>query len=250
MSPTTAPTRTFAVAEPAYLTLADALERDIATLEPGARVASEHELVETHGVSRLTARAALQEVERRFLVRRVRGSGTFVARRIDYPIGAGMPPSASEMVRRAGGVPSSTLVSIRTRRPGPDVREALDLDTDERIVAITRAGRVDDLPASYGTSHLPLDLVDGIADHLGDDVSIYRTLSEHFDLAPVRQWARAEQVVVPADVAPHLGLEGRPLVWRLESCNVDRRLGRPVELSSTWLRADVYRVSFELGKAD
>lgn len=247
---TLAPARSSAVDEPAYQALADSLERQIARMAPGERVASEHELVEAHGVSRLTARAALQELEHRLLVRRVRGSGTFVARRIDYPIGADMPPSASEMVRRTGAVPSSSIVSVRTRKPNADVRDALDLDPDERIVAVTRAGRVDGLPASYGTTHLPLDLVDGIADHLGDDISIYATLSGRFGLAPVRQWARAELVVVPVDVAPHLGIEGRPLVWRLDSCNVDRSLGRPVELSRSWLRADVYRVILDLGRAD
>lgn len=236
--------------DPAYLALAEELEAEIASLEPGARVASEHELVERHAVSRLTARAALQELEGRLLVRRVRGSGTFVARRIDYPIGSDMPPSASEMIRRAGAEPSSELVSVRTRKPSAQVRNALDLDADEKVVAVTRAGQVDSLPAWFGTTHLPQELVAGIAGHLGDDTSIYTVLRDHFGLDPTRQWARAELVVVPADVAPYLGLEGRPLVWRLESCNADPSLGRPVELSQSWLRADVYRVRFELGGAE
>ncbi|MBK5224465.1 MAG: GntR family transcriptional regulator [Acidimicrobiia bacterium] len=239
-----------AMSEPAYLALADQLEALVATLAPGDRVPSEHQLIEAHSVSRLTARAALQELEHRFLVRRVRGAGTFVARRIEHRIGPDMPPSGSEAVRRAGGVPGSTLHSVRTRRPTAAVRDALDLDPDERIVAITRAGTVDGLPASYGTSHIPAELVDGIAGHMADGTSIYSTLRDIYGIEPARLWARAEMVAVPSDVAPHLGLEGRPLVWWLESCNHDPRLGRPVELSQSWMRADVYRFVVELGRAE
>jgi DNA-binding FadR family transcriptional regulator len=39
-------------------------------------VASEHELADANGVSRPTARAALQELEHRYLVRRVPRAGT------------------------------------------------------------------------------------------------------------------------------------------------------------------------------
>lgn len=235
---------------PTYQTVADELEAQIASLEPGSRLPSEHDLVASHGVSRLTARAALQELESRLLVRRVRGAGTFVASRIDYPIGPSMPPSASEMVRRAGALPTSQLVAVRVRKPDPASRRALELEADDRVVAVTRVGQVDGLPAWFGTSRLPLDLVDGISSHLGDGVSIYQTLRTHFELEPVRRWARAELVAVPAEVAPHLGVEGRPLVWRLESCNGARGLSRPIELSESWLRADTYRVRFELGGAD
>ena len=220
------------------------------SLRPGHRLPSEHQLAETADVSRLTARAALQELEQRLLVRRVRGSGTFVARRIDHPIGSGMLPSASEMVRRAGAEPTSQVLSVRVRRPSAVVRDGLDLDADDQVVAITRAGQVDGLAASYGTTHLPSELVEGIGDLLTDDVSIFRILCDHFRLAPVHQWVRAELVSAPREVAPHLGLEGRPLVWRIERCHADQALGRPVELSQTWLRADVHRVIIGLGPAD
>ncbi len=251
MSPTTtARPLTEASSDPAYLALADELEALVARLDPGDRLPSEHELTASHSVSRLTARASLQELEGRMLVRRVRGAGTFVARRIEYPVGPSMPPSASEMVRRAGGIPTSQIVSVQHRRPTAEVRDALGLGSDDRVVAITRTGQVDGLPASFGTSHLPADLASGITGYLDDGASIYRLLSDEFGLTPVRSWARAELVVVPRDVAPELGADGRPLVWRLESCNEDRSLGRPVELSQTWLRADVYRVRFELGEGE
>lgn len=48
-------------------------------LASGAKLPSERDLAETHGVSLMTARHALAELERRGMVTRRVGSGTFVA---------------------------------------------------------------------------------------------------------------------------------------------------------------------------
>jgi len=235
-------------AAPAYLALADELGSRIARLPAGARVPSEHELVDTSGVSRLTARAALQELERRLLVRRVRGAGTFVAPRLECRIGPAMPLGAAEVVQRAGGGPGDENVSVRTRRPPADVRDALELGGDDRVVAIVRTASVDGLPASFSTSFVPADLAPDLAEHLVAGRSIDAVLRDRYGLDPRRLRGRAELAVVPADVAPHLGVEGRPLAWHLEGTSHDPTLARPVELSRTWARADVFRVVFELGR--
>ena len=50
---------------------------------------------------------AIQELERRFLVRRYRGLGTFVATRIDYVVSAENAPSWHETVRMGGAARGS-----------------------------------------------------------------------------------------------------------------------------------------------
>ena len=59
--------------KPRYQTIANLLEQELALLEPGTQVASEHELAKRFGMNRLTAKAALEELERRYLVRRSKG---------------------------------------------------------------------------------------------------------------------------------------------------------------------------------
>ena len=71
-----------------YAEIVVALVDDLAGRRPGARFASEHEIAARFAVSRAVAGAALRELENRLLVRRVRGSGTFVNGRIDYIISA------------------------------------------------------------------------------------------------------------------------------------------------------------------
>src|SRR5690606_28930900 len=101
-------------------------------------------------------------------------------------------------------------------------------DPEERVTSITRLGTVDGLPASYGTTQIPEEVAPDLAAHAGDGVSIYEVLRREYGLEPRRLRVRAELVAAPGEVATHLGLEGRPLVWWLESCNHDARLGRPV----------------------
>lgn len=232
------------VSPPTYLLLADQVERQVAGAAPGDRLPSEHELMDRHEVSRLTARAALQELERRHLVRRVRGSGTFVARRIDYRIGAGMAPSWSQTVRDAGGEPQRRLLGVGRVTPPAAVAEILG--GTGSVVALTRVGTVDGLVADTGTSWIPADLVADLSTFIDDGGSLYQSLVAA-GVTPRRRWTTAELVAVPAELAVHLELEGRPPVWRIASCNEDTATGRVVEYGEGWMRPDVYRVVLELG---
>jgi DNA-binding GntR family transcriptional regulator len=235
---------------PTYLKLADELEAVARATRPGDRLASEHELCERYGVSRLTARAALQELERRHLVRRVRGSGTFAARRIDYPVTAAMAPSWSETVRRAGGEPHQTVLGAGVVAAPRTVRRALELRGTARVVAITRIRLVDGLVAGVGTSWIPADLPgDTIDEFVADGESLYEAFRAR-GVQPRRRWTRAELEVVPAEVAALLELEGRPPVWRTLSVNEDTGTGRLVEYAEGWSRPDVFRMVFEFGSTE
>lgn len=238
------------MADLSYLDLAENLAKQLASADPGTRVVSEHELAAGNGVSRPTARAALQELERRYLVRRIRGAGTFVNRRIDYVVGPTTPPSWSESVRNAGSVPIATIERVTTRAATAEQRERLELPAGAKVVTLLRSNTVDGHPAGLGTSHLPYDLVPGLTKHLGRGTSgrsIYRTLVDQYGLEPVRSWTTASLEIPPPDRAARMGLEAPEPAWHMESVNRDRATGRPVELAIGWLRADIYRIILQAG---
>ena len=62
-----------------YLTVAEALRRKVARLEPGSRLPSERDLQRQFRVSRATVRRALAMLERSGLVNRQRRPGTTVS---------------------------------------------------------------------------------------------------------------------------------------------------------------------------
>ncbi len=234
---------------PTYLQLAAELADRCRDLPGGTRLPSENELAAANGVSRITARAALQELEQRHVVRRQRGSGTFVANRIPYVVRAGMPPSWTAIVATAGHEPAHRLLSVETVRAPAAVARALLLPRGRSVVRAVRLGLVDGVVASHQVSHLPTAIVPDLARHL-ERGSLTKLLIEHYGLQPDRWWSRAEMATVPAEVGVELEVSGRPMAWRIESVNVCRRRGVPVEVTTGWMRADQFEVALEFGPTD
>ena len=66
--------------KPLYLQLVDELEVKIReSMVPNEKLFSERELTHLYGVSRITVRLALQELEKRGLVYKKHGKGTYVS---------------------------------------------------------------------------------------------------------------------------------------------------------------------------
>ena len=232
---------------PLYVRVADKLEARIAHQPVGAEVPSENELARQHKISRLTARASLEELERRFLVRRARGKRRSVARRIDYIIGPNRSPSWSEAVALADATPYSQTERLQLRAPTAAVRETLGLDGRSNALFLSRLRYVNGELAACADTWLAPDLVPLFAERMAPDASLHAVLSEIYRLAPRRDWARAESVFASTAIARRLGLPGRQLVSRLTGVTFSRKLGRPIELTTSWLRADVFNIVFELG---
>ena len=100
---------------PIYRVVADALiERiDNSDLLPGSRCPSERQLASEYGISRMTARAAVNLLVQRGYVARKNGSGTFVASpkiELDLSTVAGF----SDRVLRHGIIPGARVIEART----------------------------------------------------------------------------------------------------------------------------------------
>jgi len=215
------------VAQPTYLTVADQLEAALINQPAGTRVESEHELARRHGVNRLTAKAALDELEQRHLVRRRRGSGTYVMHRYDYMLGSGPSPSWSETVRAGGGTPRADVVDLRRRG-----------DT----VHLRRLGYVNDDKALFKQSELAADLVPGLREALAEHGSLYDTLDRGYHLRPHRRVERAELIRPPAEVAERLELKRNTEVIAAVIRTHSDHVGREVERTRVWLRTDFFRL--------
>jgi GntR family transcriptional regulator len=232
---------------PTYLRVADRLEREIAHQAVGTQLPSENELARRFEMNRLTARAALEELERRYLVRRSQGRGTFVATRIDYVLGPHVPPSWSERLRRAGHIPRTQTERMRMKKPPQGVRSALGLAADEDAIFVARRRYVDETLAAYAESWLAADLLPDFITRLPAEGSMHGAFGELYGLEPYSASVKAEFVVAPPAVARKLDDDGRPMVFQLVGITASRAAARPIQVTTSWLRADVFRVVFEMG---
>lgn len=233
--------------KPTYLVVADKLAEEIAHWPSGTRVPSEPELSASERISRLTARAAVQELERRQLVRRRRGAGTFVSKMVDYNITANLVPSWSASVRSQGSIPAIRTESIKPIPTSPELALALAITRGSRVLLVSRLRYVDGELAACADSYLPEDLVPDLSSRLAPDGSLFDVLDRHYGLTPIRGWTKLGLQAAPAPIAERLQLRGKPPLIMLQSRTDSQTAGRPIDLTHSWLRPEIFRVTVEMG---
>src|SRR5689334_20984458 len=134
----------------------DLIER----LGVGNAIPSERQLSADLGVSRLTVRAALDDLAREgYLVRR-RGSGTYVQQpKIAQEL---TMTSFSEDMRRRGMTPGSKTLSLARELAGARLGRLLHVSPGEEILVIKRLRLADGETMAIETLHLPAALAPGL----------------------------------------------------------------------------------------
>lgn len=119
-------------------------ERVLAGRE-GDPLPAEAELATLFNVSRMTARQAVQNLAAEGLVRRRRGSGTYVAPRPLHRHSGPLMSFTADM-RRRGMAASSKLISAELRNPTSIESEALRIEQSSHVVSIVRLRLADSSP--------------------------------------------------------------------------------------------------------
>ena len=154
---------------PHHRRIEQVLRERITTLRPGDRLPSDAELVAEFGVSRMTARNAMQRLAEQGLVARHPGRGTFVAAPTAHRRTDRLMTFSSEMARR-GRVPSSRLLARAIRPSTRGEAVALALAPGEPVLEVRRIRLADNQPialesailvASCASSVLTADLEHG-----------------------------------------------------------------------------------------
>lgn len=234
--------------EATYLKLSQQIMDQYQDLPPHLPLPSEHDLGSRFGVNRQTIRAALDELERRWLIRRVKGSGSFRTRRYEYRIGPELAPSFTKTVRSAGGEPRTENAKPFTRPANATEREILALPANAQVAVLNRVRFIDGAVVSTATSVLPAARVPKLASVLQADESLDAVLRRHYNYRPVRQWSQSRLSSPPEEICSVLKLRGRPpqiLLRGLVSCAGS---GARLEYVESYLKPDVFDVVTEVGK--
>lgn len=211
-------------------------------MAPGQRCPSENALAARFDVSRAVARSAVRELQRRHLVRRVRGSGTFVGRRIDYRISRDLRPSWHRTVELGGGVPRSVILSASRCALPHEPAQHLGPDVLGEVFRVERLNFIDDLVASYAVSWTLPDPVPLLAEGIRVAGSLDDVLREMGRLQTMRSWYRVGEVMPQPHVRDRLELPDDVSAWLVESVNTADGDGRPLTYTTAWVRGDAMRI--------
>jgi GntR family transcriptional regulator len=139
--------------QPAYRQIEQALRERIARLPPGERLPSDAELCAQFGVSRMTARNAMERLAVDGLIRREPGRGSFVARPPAHRRTNRLMTFTQEMLR-AGRVPTSRVLTRVTRPASTAEATSLGIPPRQPIVHLRRLRLADDQPIALESAVL------------------------------------------------------------------------------------------------
>jgi GntR family transcriptional regulator len=228
---------------PLYLQLARQLEVDIraGTYRVDQALPSERVLVESLGVSRITARKAIDVLVAQGLVARRHGSGNFIAPRLEQPLSK--LASFSEELRQRGYVPSSQWITREASPATAAERNALSLARAARVARLERLRLADGVAMAYERSVV---LLSALPKPQALEGSLYLHLARSGQ-APVRAVQHIRAVNAEAAMAAQLQIApGDALLWVTRTAYLES--GVAVEHTQSFCRSDYYDFVAEMRK--
>jgi GntR family transcriptional regulator len=216
----------------------------IEALGVGDSIPSERQLGVDLRVSRLTVRAALDELVREgYLVRR-RGAGTFVA---EPKVAKGIDiNSFSDDMRARGMTPASRTLDLRVVPAGARLGRILHVSPAEPVVAVKRLRLADGDPMAIELLHVRASLVPGMTARDLEENSFYELLANRYDLQIAGGTQTVEPTVTNDEESEALGVPLHSPALLFE--RVTRAsTGDVIEFTSSTYRGDRYRLVTELG---
>ena len=217
----------------------------IENLTVGDSIPSERQLAGDLGVSRLTVRAALDELVREGYLLRRRGAGTFVA---EPKVAKEMTiTSFSEDMRGRGFTPGSRTLELQVVPAGARLGRILHVSPAEPVIVAKRLRLADGEPMAIELLHVRESLFPGLSAVDLEDDSFYDLLTRRYGIEIVGGEQTVEPTVTDEEESETLGVPLHSPALLFE--RVTRSpTGEIVEFTISIYRGDRYRIVSELGR--
>lgn len=167
--------------KPLYLQLVDELEVAIRErMAPNDKLLSERELTQVHGVSRITVRLALQELEKRGLVYKKHGKGTYVSEILDTAVDLSQAYSFTDQMRKMGKVPRTVILSFRNMQATDFIAQQLQVSCGELVFEIERLRLADEVPMMLERTYVPVSLFPTLTSSRMSEKPLYEIFLEDY----------------------------------------------------------------------
>jgi GntR family transcriptional regulator len=123
---------------PSYVQIAEQLKAEILSgnLVPGSRLPAESELINSSKLSRITVRKGLELLVDEGWIVRKQGLGSFVRGAVDHNLGN--VRTLNEILIAEGVTPKIKVLSFEITLPPTNVRSALKMSSNEKVLRIER----------------------------------------------------------------------------------------------------------------
>jgi GntR family transcriptional regulator len=216
----------------------------IESLEVGDSIPSERQLAGNLGVSRLTVRAALDELVREGYLMRRRGAGTFVA---EPKVAKGMTISSfSDDMRQRGLAPGSRTLELQVVPAGARLGRILHVSPAEPVIVAKRLRLADGEPMAIELLHVRESLLPGLTAKDLEEDSFYELLPRRYGIEIAGGEQTVEPTVTDEEESETLGVPLHSPALLFERIT-RTHAGEVVEFTISIYRGDRYRIVSELG---
>jgi len=170
---------------PLYYQLKSIILNDIKNncFSVGDAIPTENQLVEFYGISRSTVRQAIAELVQEGWLTRKASKGTFVTRPEHKSSFIRSFEPFYQQVKRLGKLPKTELIDLNVITPSVEIKEALKLSDDQKVISIFRRRFADDVPMVTFQNYIPYDLCAFILSYDFRTNSLYELLMKHPETA-------------------------------------------------------------------
>lgn len=235
---------------PKYLQISAWLREVIETgrYKKGEKLPSEVELAKMCGVNRNTLRQAISELTAIGLLRKEKGTGTFVDAPAPLQLRHRLEriTSFTDLMRESGIVQKTKILKKGSETAGDDVAKALFLGSNNKVIVVHRVRAGDGTPLIYEESYLPYDKFKGILD-MDLSGSMYKIMSEQFGVVLARSKQTISSINLDPAIAKILNIPANSAGIFIESITFDES-SIPIELLYSYHRGDKYKLEIELGR--
>ena len=190
---------------PYYYQLYEKIAREIEAnnIHEGEKLTGELDLCKSFGVSRITVRQALKELELNGYITRERGKGTFIRQRIETH-SLQKVSSIIEELKKEGIKTKNRILENILINPDERIRKMLCLKEGEKILFIKRLVYAYNAPLYITRAFFPAELTGPIKNKILSEYSFTKIITEVFNLRLVHAKRILEAIVPDPEIASML----------------------------------------------
>lgn len=223
-----------------YLQIKDIYRQRILSgeLKRGDKIESELEIQKKYGVSRITARQAILDLEKEGMVKRGRGKGTFVIWQEGIEEELNHIRSFTKEMEALGRMPGTQWVTIDKEVMDNEFAEGFTIQPKEEMYCVRRVRTADDVRIVYLVSYFPLS-----ARLPMDPNQLPESIYEQLDYIgvgmPDRVKEKVKALLPSEEVAKALNIQQtQPVLLRMRE-SFDKE-GNIIEFTRCYYRGDLY----------
>ena len=226
---------------PLYGQIRDLLRARIldGTYQPHQQMPSESDMMASFGVSRITVRQALGELQNEGMIFRIHGKGTFVSKPKAFQ-DLGRLQGFGEAMRQMGYETYSKVVSLRTISPSQPVQDRLRLPRRAKVTELQRLRFLNREPISLDVTYVPTAIGARLAREDLSTRDVFVILENDYGIALGHADLQIGSTLADETLAAQLRVEeGSPVLFIERTTHTAE--GVPIDHEHLYYRGDAFQ---------